>query len=123
MAVPQLPACLRRDGISQELRLLVPAALCGSIIGKGGATIRSFSEDSKAQIGLSPQVLVLRDVHVLDCLGILCLLQAVSWPSHIIDAVLRIQAHEWAACDAYSEPTYADYKIYTFRCRARWRRA
>ena len=48
-------AC-RRDGVSQELRLLVPAALCGSIIGKGGATIRSFSEDSKAQIGLSPQV-------------------------------------------------------------------
>ena len=45
-----------RDGVSQELRLLVPAALCGSIIGKGGATIRSFSEDSKAQIGLSPQV-------------------------------------------------------------------
>jgi RNA-binding protein Nova len=44
-------------GHSQELRLLVPAALCGSIIGKGGATIRSFSEDSKAQIGLSPQVL------------------------------------------------------------------
>ncbi len=42
----------------------MPAALCGSIIGKGGATIRSFSEDSKAQIGLSPQVLELCDVHL-----------------------------------------------------------
>jgi RNA-binding protein Nova len=47
-----------RDGQSQELRLLVPAALCGSIIGKGGATIRQFAEDSKAAIGLSPQVLI-----------------------------------------------------------------
>lgn len=46
----------RRDGQSQELKLLVPAALCGSIIGKGGATIRQFAEDSKAAIGLSPQV-------------------------------------------------------------------
>lgn len=45
-----------RDGTQQELRLLVPAALCGSIIGKGGATIRQFAEDSKAAIGLSPQV-------------------------------------------------------------------
>ena len=34
----------------------MPAALCGSIIGKGGATIRQFAEDSKAAIGLSPQV-------------------------------------------------------------------
>mmetsp|Transcript_11388 Transcript_11388/g.34238 ORF Transcript_11388/g.34238 Transcript_11388/m.34238 type:complete len:380 (+) Transcript_11388:2-1141(+) len=46
---------LSRDGASQELRLLVPASLCGSIIGKGGATIRQFAEDSKAAIGLSPQ--------------------------------------------------------------------
>ncbi len=48
--------CGDRDGTSQELRLLVPAALCGSVIGKGGATIRQFAEDSKAAIGLSPQV-------------------------------------------------------------------
>jgi RNA-binding protein Nova len=46
---------MSRDGTQQELRLLVPAALCGSIIGKGGATIRQFAEDSKAAIGLSPQ--------------------------------------------------------------------
>lgn len=46
---------LSRDGNSQELRLLVPAALCGSIIGKGGATIRQFAEDSRAAIGLSAQ--------------------------------------------------------------------
>lgn len=49
-------ALRRRDGASQELRLLVPALLCGSIIGKGGTTIRQFAEDSKAAIGLSPQV-------------------------------------------------------------------
>ena len=65
-----MPACLRRDGISQELRLLVPAALCGSIIGKGGATIRSFSEDSKAQIGLSPQVRELCNVPLLMYAGL-----------------------------------------------------
>lgn len=51
-----MPFLAGRDGVSQELRLLVPSVLCGSIIGKGGATIRSFSEDSKAQIGLSPLV-------------------------------------------------------------------
>lgn len=37
------------------LRLLVPAALCGGIIGKKGATIRSFGEDSRAKITVSAQ--------------------------------------------------------------------
>ena len=46
---------LARDGKSTMLRLLVPTPLCGAIIGKGGATIRSFAEDSSAAITVSPQ--------------------------------------------------------------------
>ena len=46
---------LARDGKSTQLRLLVPTPLCGAIIGKGGATIRSFAEDSRAAITVSPQ--------------------------------------------------------------------
>ena len=46
---------MSRDGKSTQLRLLVPAALCGAVIGKGGATIRSFAEDSKAAITVSSQ--------------------------------------------------------------------
>lgn len=45
-----------------QLRLIVPSQLCGAIIGKGGATIRSFSEDSKANIGVSSQDKVLPGV-------------------------------------------------------------
>ena len=36
------------DNQRANLRLLLPSALCGVLIGKGGATIRSFS-----QVGLS----------------------------------------------------------------------
>ena len=46
---------LSRDGKSTQLRLLVPAALCGTLIGKAGATIKSFHEDSHAIIMVSPQ--------------------------------------------------------------------
>jgi len=46
---------LSRDGRSTQLRLLVPAALCGTLIGKAGATIKSFHEDSHAIIMVSPQ--------------------------------------------------------------------
>lgn len=46
---------LARDGRSTLLRMLVPAALAGSVIGKSGTTIRSFCEDSKAQITVSPR--------------------------------------------------------------------
>jgi RNA-binding protein Nova len=46
---------MARDGKSTQLRLLVPAALCGAVIGKGGATIRGFAEDSKAAITVSSQ--------------------------------------------------------------------
>ena len=38
------------------MKLVLPNASCGCIIGKGGATIRSFVEDSQAEIKLSSQV-------------------------------------------------------------------
>ncbi|XP_020222551.1 protein BTR1 [Cajanus cajan] len=38
-----------------KVRLIVPNGSCGGIIGKGGATIRSFIEDSQAGIKISPQ--------------------------------------------------------------------
>ncbi|XP_010543585.1 PREDICTED: protein BTR1-like isoform X2 [Tarenaya hassleriana] len=38
----------------RRIRLVVPNSSCGSIIGKGGATIKSFIEDSKAIIKISP---------------------------------------------------------------------
>ncbi|XVE99187.1 hypothetical protein REPUB_Repub03eG0175500 [Reevesia pubescens] len=38
-----------------KVRLIVPNSSCGSIIGKGGATIKSFIEESQAGIKISPQ--------------------------------------------------------------------
>lgn len=38
-----------------RLRIIVPNSSCGAIIGKAGATIRSFSEESQANIKISPQ--------------------------------------------------------------------
>ncbi|XVE68754.1 hypothetical protein DITRI_Ditri09bG0094900 [Diplodiscus trichospermus] len=38
-----------------KVRLIVPNSSCGSIIGKGGATIKSFIEGSQAGIKISPQ--------------------------------------------------------------------
>ncbi|KAF5200504.1 Rna-binding protein nova-1 [Thalictrum thalictroides] len=38
-----------------KVRLIVPNSSCGGIIGKGGATIKSFIEDSHAGIKISPQ--------------------------------------------------------------------
>ncbi|XP_057422862.1 protein BTR1 isoform X2 [Lotus japonicus] len=38
-----------------KARLIVPNGSCGGIIGKGGATIRSFIEESQASIKISPQ--------------------------------------------------------------------
>ncbi|KAJ9159876.1 hypothetical protein P3X46_025333 [Hevea brasiliensis] len=38
-----------------KVRLIVPNSSCGSIIGKGGAIIKSFIEDSQAGIKISPQ--------------------------------------------------------------------
>ena len=37
-----------------QLRMLVHSRLCGMLIGKGGATIRSFNEDSRAVFNISP---------------------------------------------------------------------
>ncbi|RZC90884.1 hypothetical protein C5167_028714 [Papaver somniferum] len=38
-----------------KVRIIVPNSSCGGIIGKGGATIKSFIEDSQAGIKISPQ--------------------------------------------------------------------
>ncbi|KAE8700124.1 Protein BTR1 [Hibiscus syriacus] len=38
-----------------KVRLIVPNSSCGSIIGKGGATIKTFIVDSQAGIKISPQ--------------------------------------------------------------------
>ncbi|XP_010067198.1 protein BTR1 isoform X5 [Eucalyptus grandis] len=38
-----------------KVRLIVPNSFCGGIIGKGGATIKSFIEESQAGIKISPQ--------------------------------------------------------------------
>ncbi|KAI3517183.1 hypothetical protein L1887_16394 [Cichorium endivia] len=38
-----------------KVRLIVPNSSCGGIIGKGGSMIRSFIEDSGANIKISPQ--------------------------------------------------------------------
>ncbi|KMZ59852.1 RNA-binding protein Nova-1 [Zostera marina] len=50
---------MRRDSIEAEdrtkVRLIVPNACCGGIIGKGGATIKSFIDESNAGIKISPQ--------------------------------------------------------------------
>ncbi|KAE8714796.1 Protein BTR1 [Hibiscus syriacus] len=41
-------------GPRTKVRLIVPNSSCGSIIGKGGSTIKSFIEDSQAGIKISP---------------------------------------------------------------------
>ncbi|THU58435.1 hypothetical protein C4D60_Mb03t14220 [Musa balbisiana] len=38
-----------------KVRLIIPNSSCGAIIGKGGSTIKSFIEDSRAGIKISPQ--------------------------------------------------------------------
>lgn len=43
------------DPRTNQVRLVVPNNVCGAIIGKGGATIRTFVEDSHASIKLSSQ--------------------------------------------------------------------
>eukprot|EP00246_Nothoceros_aenigmaticus_P006924 TRINITY_DN2034_c0_g1_i2.p1 TRINITY_DN2034_c0_g1~~TRINITY_DN2034_c0_g1_i2.p1 ORF type:complete len:370 (-),score=36.13 TRINITY_DN2034_c0_g1_i2:486-1595(-) len=40
---------------ANQVRLVVPNNVCGAIIGKGGATIKSMVEDSRANIKLSSQ--------------------------------------------------------------------
>lgn len=47
------------DGVNidprTKVRIIVPNSSCGSIIGKGGAIIKSFIEESQAGIKISPQ--------------------------------------------------------------------
>lgn len=49
-----LRAVQAKDGEAIQLRMLVHSRLCGTLIGKGGATIRSFNEDSRAVFNISP---------------------------------------------------------------------
>ena len=49
-----LRAVQTKDGDKLQLRMLVHTRLCGTLIGKGGATIRSFNEDSQAAFNISP---------------------------------------------------------------------
>jgi len=48
---------------STIVKLVVPSAVCGGIIGKGGSTIRSYVEDSGAHIKLSGVDAMLPGVH------------------------------------------------------------
>lgn len=43
------------DAETTQVKIVMPAAVCGAIIGKGGETIRHFAEDSGASISVSPQ--------------------------------------------------------------------
>ncbi|KAG0461889.1 hypothetical protein HPP92_020365 [Vanilla planifolia] len=43
------------DDTRTKVRLIVPNSSCGAIIGKGGSTIKSFIEESQADIKISPQ--------------------------------------------------------------------
>lgn len=43
------------DVETTQVKIVMPAAVCGAIIGKGGETIRHFAEDSGASISVSPQ--------------------------------------------------------------------
>lgn len=40
---------------TSTLKVIVPSSSCGGLIGKGAATLRSFKEESQADIKLSPQ--------------------------------------------------------------------
>lgn len=51
------------QGASTVVKLVVPSAVCGGIIGKAGATIRSYQEDSGAHIKLSSQDQMVPGVH------------------------------------------------------------
>lgn len=40
---------------STQVKIVMPAAVCGAIIGKAGQTIKNFSQDSGTSISVSPQ--------------------------------------------------------------------
>lgn len=44
------------DGLASVLKLVMPAACCGAILGKGGKTVKQFVEESGASISVLPQV-------------------------------------------------------------------
>lgn len=55
-AAPPSALMAVQAGTSTVVKLVVPSAVCGGIIGKAGATIRSYQEDSGAHIKLSSQM-------------------------------------------------------------------
>lgn len=44
------------DGLASVLKLVMPTACCGAILGKGGRTVKQFVEESGASISVLPQV-------------------------------------------------------------------
>mmetsp|Transcript_43646 Transcript_43646/g.72704 ORF Transcript_43646/g.72704 Transcript_43646/m.72704 type:complete len:354 (-) Transcript_43646:553-1614(-) len=57
------PGMVSPVAASTVVKLVVPSAVCGGIIGKGGSTIRSYVEDSGAHIKLSGQDMMVPGVH------------------------------------------------------------
>ena len=57
------------DGLASALKLVMPTACCGAILGKGGKTVKQFVEDSGASITVLPQVLF--DPFTPACLSLL----------------------------------------------------
>mmetsp|Transcript_26759 Transcript_26759/g.58267 ORF Transcript_26759/g.58267 Transcript_26759/m.58267 type:complete len:359 (-) Transcript_26759:400-1476(-) len=57
------PGMVSPTAASTVVKLVVPSAVCGGIIGKGGSTIRSYVEDSGAHIKLSGQDMMVPGVH------------------------------------------------------------
>lgn len=60
---PENPGMVSPTNANTVVKVVVPSAVCGGIIGKGGSTIRSYVEDSGAHIKLSGQDLMVPGVH------------------------------------------------------------
>lgn len=50
------------DGLASVLKLVMPTACCGAILGKGGRTVKQFVEESGASISVLPQNYVSQDM-------------------------------------------------------------
>lgn len=49
------PDCLSQS-LASSLKIVMPAACCGAILGKGGKTVKQFVEESGASIAIYTQV-------------------------------------------------------------------
>lgn len=52
---PEEPTEVDVESETTQVKIVMPAAVCGAIIGRGGETVRGFAEDSGASISVSPQ--------------------------------------------------------------------